>query len=136
MIISPLVSLFLNSYFLFAWRCIKAFKLSVVITKEKRRKWELNVKTSKLTEARENACDKSQSVLASNLTGWKSGASFLDQSRTERGELVIIITLADILFWSSLKFRQSSGELGLDKLGVCKIQDSENFRTYPSHIIY
>ena len=47
--------------------------------------WELKVKTTKLPEVQENAGD--QVVIdfgfASNIIGWESGASFLDQSQSE-----------------------------------------------------
>ena len=45
--------------------------------------WGLQVETSKLPEARENANDKVAIVLVLHLIGWESGASFVDQSQNE-----------------------------------------------------
>lgn len=48
--------------------------------------WELEVKTSKLCEARETPMTKSRLFLVLKLIGWKDGASATDQSQSKEKE--------------------------------------------------
>ena len=48
-----------------------------------RNQWKLNVNTSDLPEARENACDQGAIDFSLSLIGWEGAANFLDQSHNE-----------------------------------------------------